>query len=234
MLERMKTILDGVMDHLSHYLKTDLPSILAALIIIAGAHVVGAVLRWLLYRGFKGLAMDKFLRQSGFVFMLAPSGRLRATRLVAETVYWCTLLAGVLLAMRVFESDILMQLVQRFIFLLPKLLSAGFVLLVGAWLSRYLSRSTLVWAVNEGFPSARHMATTVRIITMFVAVVVAADHLDFGKDVFLAAFIILVGGAMLTASLAIGIGASSGVRHFLESRQEQSRESSERSVLDHL
>ncbi len=234
MLERMNVILDGFLDHLSHYLTTDLPSIMAALIIVLGAHLIGVALRWLLYRGFKGLAMDKFLRQSGFVFMLAPSGRLRATRLVAETAYWCTLLTGVLLALRVFESDILMQLVQRFIFLLPKLLSAGLVLLVGAWLSRYLSRSTLVWAVNEGLPTARHLATAVRIITMFVAVVVAADHLDFGRSVLLAAFIILVGGAMLTASLAIGIGASGSVRHFLESRQEQSRETSERSVLNQL
>ncbi len=234
MVETLKRILDGVLDRLSYYLTTHLPSMLAALIIVLAAYLLALALRKLLRRIIKGMAMDKFLRQSGVVFMLAPSGRLRATELVAGTVYWGTLLAGVLIGLSVFKSDIITQLVQRFVFLLPKLLVAGLLLLAGAWLGRYLGRSTLVWAVNEGCPSARRLATAVRIVIMFVAVVVAADQLDFARNVFLAAFVILVGGAVLTASLAVGIGASSGVRRFLESRQEQSKESSERSVLNHL
>ncbi len=234
MVETMKRILDGVVDRLSYYLTTHLPSMLAALIIVLAAYLLALGLRTLLRRVFKGMAMDKFLRQSGVVFVLAPSGHLRARELLAGTVYWCTLLGGVLVGLTVFKSDIITQLVQRFVFLLPKLLVAGLLLLAGAWLGRYLGRSTLVWAVNEEFPSARRLATAVRIIIMFVAVVVAADQLDFASRVFLAAFVILVGGAVLTASLAVGIGASSGVRRFLESRQEPSRESSERSVLSHL
>ncbi len=234
MLTTLRQIFDGVLDRLSYYLTTHLPSMLAALIIVLAGYVLAVALRSVLRRIFKGMAMDKFLRQSGVVFMLAPSGRLRAKELVAGTVYWCTIMGGVLVGLSVFKSDIITQLVQRFVFLLPKLLVAGLLLLAGAWLGRYLSRSTLVWAVNEGFPSARRLATAVRIIIMFVAVVVAADQLDFARNVFLAAFVILVGGAILTASLAIGIGASSGVRRFLQSRQEQSEECRERSVLNHL
>jgi hypothetical protein len=166
--------------------------------------------------------------------MLDPSGRLRATRLVAEAAYWCILLSGLLIGLSAFNTDITTKLVQNFVFLLPKLVIAGVILLAGAWLSQYLSRSTLVWGVNEGLPSPRHLAVGVRIIIMFVAVVVAADQLEFARNVFLAAFIILVGGAALTTSLAVGIGASSGVRRFLQSKQEQSEETSERSVLNHL
>lgn len=234
MVETIRTILDDVLDRLSFSLTTHLASILAALIIILGAYLVAVVLRMLLRRIIKGLTIDKFLRQSGIAFMLAPSGHLRATRLVAETVYWCTLLTGALVALTVFKSDLITQLVQRFVFLLPKLLVAGLLLLSGAWLSRYLSRSALVWAVNENLPSARRLATAVRIVIMFVAVVVAADQLDFARNVFLAAFVILVGGAVLTSSLAVGIGASGGVQRFLQSRQEQSEEGSDRSVLHQL
>jgi hypothetical protein len=91
----------------------------------------------------------------------------------------------------------------------------------------------LVWAVNEGFPSPRRLAVVVRIVIMFVAVVVAAHQLDFARSVFLAAFIILVGGAVLAASLAIGLGGR-GLPHFLEERTEQTGESGRRSLWSHL
>jgi flagellar biosynthesis protein FliQ len=234
MVETMREILKGVLDRLSYHLTTYLPAILAALVFVLAAYVTALVARWLLYKIFKGPAIDKFLRQSGLAFMLDPSGRLRATRLVAEAVYWCILLSGILVGLSVFRTDITTQMVQSFMFLLPKLVVAGVILLAGAWLSQYLSRSALVWAVNEGLPSARRLATAVRIIIVFVAVVVAADQLNFARGVFLAAFVILVGGLVLTASLAVGIGASTGVRRFLDSRHGTSEEHGERSVLNHL
>jgi Mechanosensitive ion channel, conserved TM helix len=234
MVETMKKVLEGVIDRLSYHITNYLPSILAALIFVIGAFVTAVVVRWLLYKIFKGLTIDKFLRTSGLAFMLDPSGRLRATKLVAEGAYWCILLAGLLVGLSVFRTDITTQMVQSFVFLLPKLVVAGLILLAGAWLAQYLGRSVLVWGVNEDLPAPRRLAVGVRIIIMFVAVVVAADQLNFARNVFLAAFIILVGGAVLTASLAVGIGSSSGVRRFLQSRQEESEESRERSVLNHL
>lgn len=234
MVETMRKILEGVLERLSYHLTTYLPSVLAALIFILAAYAIAVLLRWVIYKIFKGLAIDKFLRQSGVAFMLDPSGHLRATRLVAEGVYWCVLLSGILAGLSVFKTEISSRIVQDFVFLMPKLAIAAVILLSGAWLSRYLSRSALVWAVNEDFPSPRRLAVAVRIIIMFVAVVVAADQLNFARNVFLAAFVILVGGAVLTASLAVGIGASGRVRGFLQSRQEESEEMHEHSVLNHL
>jgi hypothetical protein len=164
--------------------------------------------------------------------MLDPSGRLRATRLVAETTYWCFLVAGFLLGLSAFDTDITTQIIQRFVFLLPKIVVAGLILLGGAALGQYLGRSMLVWAVNEDFPSPRRLATLVRIVIMFVAVVVAADQLDFARSVFLAAFIILVGGGALTVCLAIGLGG--GLRRYFEQKKEPAERDGERSLWSHL
>ncbi|MEK7407186.1 MAG: hypothetical protein AAB225_19095 [Acidobacteriota bacterium] len=234
MVETLRRILDGVLDRLHSQVTTHLPSLLAALIVVLGAWLIALVARWVLYRIFKGPAIDKFLRQSGVAFMLDRSGRVRATRLVAETVFWAILLTGLLTGLSVFNTDLTTQMTQSFVFLLPKLVVAGLILLAGAWLSQYLGRGMLVWAVNEDFPSPRRLAAVVRIIIMFVAVVVAADQLNFARGVFLAAFIILLGGAALAASLAIGLGAGGGVRRFLDHRKEQSEESGERSLWSHL
>jgi hypothetical protein len=91
----------------------------------------------------------------------------------------------------------------------------------------------LVWAVNENLPSPRWLATVVRILIIFVAVVVAADQLNFARSVFLAAFIIFVGGIVLAVSLAAGLGRR-GLPWFLEKNREETAESAERSLWSHL
>jgi len=233
MIETLKKVLAGALERLQYQVTTYLPPLLAALTLVLGAYLTALLARWLIYRIFKGLAIDKFLRQSGVAFLVDPSGRLRATRLVAETVYWCILLSGFLLGVNVFGTDLTNQIVQSFMSLLPRLFVAGLILLGGTWLGQYLGRGMLVWAVNENFPSPRRLAAVVRILIMFVAVVVASDQLNFARSVFLAAFIIFVGGAVLAASLLIGLGRGS-VRRFLEEKSDQTGESGERSLWSHL
>jgi hypothetical protein len=233
MVATLQKVLQGVLDRLLKYVTIYLPSLLAALILFLSAYVLAVAARWLLYRIFKGPAIDKFLRQSGVAFMLDPSGRLRATRLVAETVYWCLLLSGFLLGLSVFDTDLTTQMIQKFVFLMPQLVVAALIVLGGAWLGQYLGRGMLVWAVNENIPGARRLALLVRVIVIFVAVVVAADQLNFARSVFLAAFIILVGGGVLTASLAIGLGG--GLRRLLAAQKEpQAEDAHERSLWNHL
>jgi hypothetical protein len=234
MLEILRKILQGFLQRLESYETTVLPSLLAALVLVLAAWALAACARWLIYRMFKGPAIDRFLRTSGLAFMLDPRGRLRATRLVAEAVYWCILLSGILLGLSAFDTQITTLMIQKLVLLLPKLVVAGIILLAGFWLSHYLGRTTVVWAVNEGVPSPRRLATAVRILIMFVAVVVAANQLEFAASVFLAAFIILVGGAVLTVSLAAGIGGSDRFRRYFEEKSERAEESQERSLWSHL
>ena len=92
----------------------------------------------------------------------------------------------------------------------------------------------LVWAVSENLPSPRRLAMLTRVLIMFVAVVVAADQLDFARSVFLAAFIILVSGAVLTTSLVLGFGARRRIGRLLEPEKEEKDETEERSLWHHL
>jgi hypothetical protein len=230
MIEISRKILEATLDQLRFHATTWLPSLLAAFILLAGALIAASFCRWLLYRIFKGLAIDRFLRQTGVAFIVDRSGRLRATRLVAEGTYWAILLAGALVGVNAFNTALSTQIVQGFVFLLPKLVVAGLILIAGAWLSQYLGRSVLVWAVEESLPSPRKLAAATRVILMFAAIVVAADQLDFARSVFLAAFIILVGGAVLATSLAAGLGGGASVRRYLEDRKTED----ERSLWSHL
>jgi hypothetical protein len=235
MLETLRQILEGVAQRLQQHVTTYLPAVLAAAILILTAFLTAVLARWLLSKLFDGSSIDKFLRHSGLASILDPSGRLRATKLVSQAVFWCILAGGVLLGLSVFGTTPTTQIAHSLAFLLPQLAVVGLILLGGAWLSRYLGRSILVWAVNEGIAEARRLAAGVRVIVMFVAVVVAADYLNFARTVFLAAFIILVGGAVITTSLAVGLGASGNVRRFFRrQKSRQSIEENERPLWSHL
>jgi len=234
MAETLQKVLEGALDRLQLHLTTYLPSLLAAVIVALGAFAMALLARWLVYRIFKGLTIDKFLRRSGVAYMIDQSGRFRATRLVAETVYWAILLTGLLTGLSVFGTDLTSQMISGFVFLLPKLVVAGVILLAGAWLSQHLGRSVLVWAVNESLPAPRRLAAVVRFFIMFVAVVAAADHLNFARTVFLAAFLLLTGGAVLAASLAAGLGAGGVLRRYIEEKREQDQHPAERSLWTHL
>jgi len=234
MIETMRVVLEALLGRLRYEITTYLPAVLAALIILLGAYLTAVAVRWLLNRIFKGVAADRFLRRSGLAFMLDSSGRLRATRIVAETVYWLILLAGFLTALSAFGTELTSLMIHNFVLLLPKLAVAGLILLAGFWSGHYLGRSALVWAVNENMPHPRRIAGAVRLVIMFVAVVAAADHLNFARGVFLAAFVILLGGSALAASLALGLGGRDAARRYLEDNTPRAEDNHTKSLWNHL
>jgi hypothetical protein len=234
MTETFGRVMGSVLERLQEQIVTLVPPLLAGAVILLVAYLLATSSRWLITKVFRGLAIDRFLRQSGLAFIIDPSGHLRAARAAAGTAYWGFLIAGVLTALSVFNTELTTQIVQGVIFLLPNLVLSGAILLAGTWLSQFLARSALVWAVNEGIPYPRRLAALVRVLLMFVTVVVAADQLNFARSVFLAAFIMIGGGLILAVSLATGIGASRGVSSFLAARQEHSKDNRPESLWSHL
>jgi hypothetical protein len=234
MTETFGRVMGSVLERLHDQVVTLVPPLLAGGVILVIAYLLGTLSRWLIIRVFRGRAIDKFLRQSGLAFIIDPSGHLRAARAAAGVAYWGFLIAGLLTALSVFNTELTTEIVEGVIFLLPNLVLSGAILLTGMWLSQFLARSTLVWAVNEGIPYPRRLAALVRVLLMFVAVVVAADQLNFARSVFLAAFIMIGGGLILAVSLAIGIAASRGVGRLVTGRQESVKDESPESLWSHL
>ncbi len=81
-------------------------------------------------------------------------------------------------------------MIEWVLLMVPKLVAGAVILVAGLWVSRYLGRSALIWAFNEGIPHSRRISQAVRIVVIFVTVVVAADYLNFARNVFLASFIL--------------------------------------------
>ncbi len=212
MIATLREILEQSLQRLAQTATAYVPPLLAGLVIFLAALLIAALVRLLVMRITKTAWLDRFLLESGLASMLGRSRPMQAAPLVAAGAYWLILLIGLLTALNAFNTALTSQIVQAVVFLLPKLATAALILLAGAWLAQFLGRSMLVWAVNEDLPHPRRLAAGVRVLIMFVAVVAAADHLNFAREVFLAAFVLVVGGAVLAASLALGLGVHGALK----------------------
>lgn len=234
MMRLLENVIRQTFDRLSNQFAGYAPGLLAGILILLVAYGLARLARWLLSRIFKGVAIDRFLRQSGLSSMLDRSGRFRAVDLVAKTAFWLILFVGVLTGLSAVDTQLTSRITETVIGLSPKLLTAAVILVAGIWLGRYLGRHILVWAVNEGIPSGRRLALAVRLLVAFVAVTAAADHLDFARNVFLAAFVLVVGGVVLAASLAFGLYGKEVLRHHLQEKAAQAPDKEESSIWKHL
>lgn len=198
------------------------PAIIAAAIITFG-WIAARLARWLVWRGLRAVNFDRWIRRTGLAAAAGCSGTPQAARFSALAVFWAIFAAAILAALDSLQNSVAAHIVQTAMVLLPRLAAAAAIVVVGFWIGQYLGRTVLVWAVNEDLPGARHWAVAVRVLVSMVAVVAAADTLQFAGRVFLSAFIIVAGGAALAAGLAIGIGSAGTLRKSLEERFRDNR-----------
>jgi hypothetical protein len=235
MLDLLEQIIRQTVERVSSQVLIYVPGLLAALFILLVALLIARLARWSIARIFKGIALDQFLKRTGLSSMIDKSGRLRTSQVAAKTAYWTILVAGILIALSAFNSILTTRLAEAILFLFPKIAVASAIIIIGAWIGRYFARTTLVWAVNEGLPWPRRLAAFVRILFTFAGVVAAADHLNFAREVFLSAFVIIVGGIVFACSLALGLGGRESVRRYLHKIKERSPDATdERPLWRHL
>ncbi len=234
MIELLRNILQETLARITRQISTYAPGLLAGLLVVLVAYILARLVRWLLGRIFKGIAFDRFLRQSGILSVLDGSGSIHASVLVARAAFWLVFLGGVLTGISALDTQLTTRITETIVFLAPKLLAAAGIIVGGIWFGRYLGHHILVWAVNEGIPSGRHLAAAGRILVVFVAVTAAADYLGFARNVFLAILILVLGGIVLTASITIGLYGRDYFRRYLMGKPTEPSDKEEMPVWKHL
>jgi len=234
MIKTLEQLLEGVVSGILAHLNSLLPPLIVAVFLFAVFLMAAVAVRWVLTKVVKGAGLDRFLKEAGLSNMLADRGDVHTTPLVAGAAFWLILLAGALVGLSLFNTQLTSRMVESVVFLLPRLVTAGLILLAGVWLAQLLSRSVLVWAHNECVPAPRRWAVVAKVIVVMVAVVAASEILDFAPHVFFAAFVILASGMVLAASLAIGLGGRDAVRQYLDARASERESQEEKSLWNHL
>jgi hypothetical protein len=233
MIHTLQEVFEKALERLAGQVVTYVPPLLVGVTILVLTFLLARLVRVLFARAFKGTGVDSFLRDSGVSTFLPGSAKVTVAPVMAAGLYWTIVLMGLLTALNVFETPLTSHIVEGTVFLFPKLVGAGAIVLAGFWLGQFLGRSMLIWACNEGIPHARRLAAAVRVAVVFMSVVIASDILNFAQRVFFTAFVVVAGGAALAVSLALGLGAREAVGKWLAERRGAGEEDGE-SLLRHL
>ncbi len=139
-----------------------------------------------------------------------------------------------LMGINALNTELGSRLVTSAFLYLPRLLTASLIVIGGMLLARFLARSALIWAVNEGIGSARWIAGGVKVGAGFLTFVAAMEQLGVARTAVLATFVILLSGTVLAAALAFGLGSRKRVEQWLDRRAMFLSERREEERLKHL
>ena len=185
-----------------------LPNVLAMLIIFS----VGLGAAWaagsLVERVLRVIGLDHVCNRLGVNATLARGGvKTDPSRLVGRAAYWVVFLFAVVAALGALNLQPINEFAHSVLAYLPHLLTASLILIAGYLLSNFVSQAVLIAAVNAGLPGVQ-----------LIAVAMALEQLGIARNIVVVGFGITLGGVLLAAAIAFGLGAKDLAREFLERR----------------
>lgn len=198
-----------------------LPGLLAFLLIALLGLALALVVRVLVRRVLTAARFDRLADSSGAGQLLSRAD-LRATpsALVASFLFWVLLASFAMAGLSALDVEAIDLLTAEFFLYLPRIFAALVILLIGFLLANFLSRATLLAAINAGAPSPRVISLVVKLLITVLAFAMALEQMHIARSIVLAAFIISFGAVMLSVAIAFGIGGRDVARRILERRFE--------------
>jgi hypothetical protein len=202
----------GFVTRLASLLPGLIALIVALLISLLVAWIVGIILRRLLV----STRFDERLAHWGLSSTAEWSPRRSPALLVSGVVSVVIIVAGLLIGIAAFDSEMTSSLVRSIFAYVPNMVGAILVLLVGTVVSRYVARSVLIGAVNLNLAYARLLSVGTKWLVMVLTIAMALVHLKIAVGIVELAFGILFGGIVLSLALAVGLGSKELVTKSLE------------------
>lgn len=210
-----------------------LPGVLALMMILLVAVLLGALVRLLVFRALRGLEFDRHASRWGMGAFGDWSQSQSLSAVVARLSQWTILLLGLLTGLTALDAAIPSEFALSMFRYVPHVLAALLVMVIGAILAQFLSRAVLIGAVNMQMQYARVLSTLVRWVLLIVAASMALEQLGIGRQILVLAFGILFGGIVFAVALAVGLGSQDAVRRALERKERQPAEPPA-TPLDHV
>jgi hypothetical protein len=196
-----------------------LPNILAMTIILLGGLLVAWGVSHLIERVLRVVGLDHLCNRIGVSAALLRGGvKTDPSRLVGRAAYWLIVIFSTMAALGALNLQPINQFAKSFLAYVPHLFTAAVILVAGYLLSNFISQAVLIAAVNAGLPPARLVAACSRWGIQLLAVAMALEQLGIAQNIVVVGFGITLGGVVMAAAIAFGLGAKDLAKDFLERR----------------
>jgi len=205
-----------------------LPALLAGLLVL----LLGVVVAWvgskLLVRMVGLLRLDRVLGRLGWGRALEKGDVRHSLYEMLGTAFglliFLVFLDG---ALDIWKLTMLSRMLERLVLLVPQLLQAVIILVIGSAVAAVVSRAVQRALLQEEFGRAQLVARIVRAMIWVVAIAISLVQLQIAAGIVTGAFLISFGALALSVALAIGLGSRRAVEMMWEERFRGRREEKE-------
>ncbi|HEV8676095.1 MAG TPA: hypothetical protein VGX21_18835 [Methylomirabilota bacterium] len=210
------------------------PNVLTMLALVILGLVIGAVARALVVRVLRAFRFNARCDRWGIQAALARAAIFRdPDRLAGSLAFWGIFLLFAMMGIDALALPGMYGATSMVVQLIPKVLAAALILLVGWLLANFLGNAVLIGSVNARIAEARLLARAVRWGVLAFTMAAVLTQLGIGREMVMIAFGLTFGGVVLAFALAFGLGARELARDLLD-RRFRHREESPDDEVAHL
>ncbi len=181
-----------------------LPNLVAAIIILIIAWIVGRAVGKLVSAGLDKAGVDDALRKTVIGKSIESSGT-SIPHVFDIIVRWFIYIIGIMAAVNVLGITMLTSFTQSVVMYIPNLIAALIVLIVGFILADFVGDFIRRTGTESGMPYMGIFSTAIQIFLYFIVLIIALDQLRINTS------IIYVFANALAWGIAIGAGVGLGV-----------------------
>jgi Conserved TM helix len=210
------------------------PNVLTMLVLLVLGLVIGAVARALVVRVLRAVRFNARCQRWGLQQALARAAIFRdPDRLAGSVVFWGIFLLFAMMGIDALALPGMYGATSVVVQLIPNVLAAMLILVVGWLLANFLGNAVLIGSVNARIAEARLLARAVRWAVLAFTMAAVLTQLGIGREMVMIAFGLTFGGLVLAFALAFGLGARDLARDLLD-RRFRHREGSPEDEVAHL
>ena len=206
----LQPIQDALLNVLNIFLSY-IPQIIGAIVILIVGFLVAKLLQAVVRRVLQSIGFDQWMERGGIkqFFDQAQTKETPAT-VLGKLVFWFVFIIAIVMAADALGISQVSAVLAQLVAYIPSIIAAILILILAALLANFLS------SVVRGATGSDILANIARYAIIVYAVFAAITELGIAVELTAPTFLIVLGGVVLAAALAFGIGSREVARDIVE------------------
>ncbi len=194
--------LQNAMQIIANRLIEGIPQIVVAAVILVVGFIVGDILKRIIQIICDNMNLDKWVDEQNLSSAL---GGHKVSKIIGILVQWYTIILFLAQAADLVYMPVLKNFLQLLVFYIPSILGAVIIIIIGLLVGKYLENLIK----NSTFRMKKFIAGAVKIITIYIAIVMALSKIGFDTSILIEAFKIAFTVFVVVIAILFGIAFAS-------------------------
>jgi len=215
--------------------KVFVPNFLAMVVILLIGILLAMLIKRFLVKLLTTINFDSWSDRMGFTKLMRQGDMWsKPSAILGMIVFWLLIIITLMSGLSALQIPAIDQLVNQFFSYIPRLFSAGMILIIGYVLSGFVSRTMLIAATNSGFHYARLLAKAIHTLLLVLILAMVMEQLQIAPSIVLAAFSIIFGGIVFALSIAFGAGGIDAAKRMIDKEAAAEQKGKTEDKIEHI